>query len=252
MNKQMFPVIICVTALSLCACNNNMNENVVETTTEVVTQTTAATQSTITEEIQTSAADDHIYSLDGLSADEIVNEIYSLADITTGDNLGDYSDRFAVSPQKREGDSGEYFCFVAHDGIPNCIRCIDVQTRIEMDNTITVTTKGYIYISLQLSDYEIASGVYDKIYTKISSVSDWEVYRTTDVREGSSWEYRLDCEVAGTEDEYDQDYSNFATSYEPTGYYINLQPRIVMDKVMTSDGDLYIISINLPIKYMFN
>lgn len=249
MNKPMIHVILCVTALSLCACNNNINENVLETT-EVVTQTTTATQTTIADEIQTSVEDDHIYSLEGMSVDEIVNEIYSLADISNGDNLGDYSDRFAVSPQKREGNSGEYFYFVAHDGIPNCIRSIGVQTRIEMDNTITVTTKGYIYISLQLSDYEIASGVYDRIYTRISSVSDWEVYKTTDVREGSSWEYRLDCEVAGTEDEYDQDYSNFATSYDPTGYYINLQPRIVMDKAMTSDGDLYIISIQLPIKYL--
>ena len=251
MKKAICVVIIVAIASGVCACSNKTVESEVETT-DIVTQYTTdnTVQTSISEESQTSLSEDHIYSLEGMSADEIVKDIYSFADIHTGDSLNDYPDRFSVSPKKREGAIGETFSFFAHDGIPNCIRWISIQTQIEMDNTITITNEGFVNVDLQLNDYEIAAEVYDKIYSKLSSINDWQVCETSDIREGAHWEYRLYCEVDGTEDDHDQEYSYFTTNYEPTGYYSHPQPSIVMDKVMTSDGDLYILSINLPIKYL--
>ena len=180
--------------MSICACDTDTQTE--ETTSQNTVYTVAVPVETTmeTEPVETTIVEIPVYSLEGMTADEIMNELISFALITDTDTIVDYPNRFAVEPV--EVLNGNFFYFYSSDygtnnyqDITDCIIRMCVDAQIEMDNSITYTDNGRIQVELRLTDCDIATALYDSAYNFIidNGRDDQNGY-AYDNREGTYWE----------------------------------------------------------------
>lgn len=183
--------------LGLVGCNSaNNNQQGTPNPTNQNTEVTL-TDKTL-ETTQETEAQYQVYSLEGMSSDELFNLLVSFStDIKTGDTLDNYADRFAVEPYTSNANgNGNCYWFFGSDGayypngerpenITNYISTVEVWCQREMDNTITLTNNSGVRIRLFLNDYSIASDLYDKLFNYLCQLAPTSYVE--DNREGTYW-----------------------------------------------------------------
>lgn len=180
--------------MSICACNTDTQTE--ETTSQNTVYTVAVPVETTmeAEPVETTIVEIPIYSLEGMTADEIMNELTSFTVISNDTTITEYPNRFSVEPL--EISNGNFFDFYSSEyptanyrDITNCILQVCVDAQIEMDNSITYTDNGRIQVKLRLTDCDIATALYDSAYNFIieNGRDDQNDY-AYDNREGTYWE----------------------------------------------------------------
>ena len=123
-------------------------------------------------ESESSLPENQMYSLDGMSVTDIEDLLTRLSDVSTGDLLADYPNRFDVQPYRSVEQTCSYFFYVdnQNEGI-SYIQGISLSAQIEMDGTITViedrentnpaSYNSYIEVVMILTDYDTAVSLYD-------------------------------------------------------------------------------------------
>ena len=117
-----------------------------------------------------------IYSLEGMSAQEIFDLLLTFsADISTGSNLDNYSDRFSVKPNFDLPDaydsseelinysfnSGRYYSDTCRDYIQT-ITIENIERKA--DGTVVVSDQTCVTVDLFLSDRDTAAALFDLVY----------------------------------------------------------------------------------------
>ena len=163
-----------------------------------------------------------VYSLDGLTAQQILDKLLPLAEVSTGDRVEDYPKRFPVKPVKE--DSG-ISVFYYPKSPENYVHTVGTGSlREEMDGTWTVLYNSFIDINLKLDSYEVASEFYDIAYEYLCQNADSDNFTGyySDNRTGTYW------------DSSAPDYCSVIQMNRRKSYY--------------SDKYLYEIRLDLPVK----
>ena len=169
---------------------------------------------------ESTLSENQMYSLDGMSVEDIEGLFDRLTDVSTGDAISDYSNRFDVQPNQSNEQSGQYYFYVDNQSdVSNYIQQISVGAQIEMDGTITVVEdcestapeldNSYIGVVLILNDYDTAVALYD--YADNLALDYTIHYAPTnrnrnDNREGTEWNsnvYRFVQEMNKVGDNYE-------------------------------------------------
>lgn len=233
MKKIVSTILVSALALSLCACSSTPTQptqenNQPQKSVDIVDETTREVLDGIPE---TSEAEHQIYSIDGMSSEDIFNMLISLSTgISTGDAVDKYAERFSVTPwSTSEGDTIAYE-FWFPENTTNCITTIGFDNvQKEMNNTITIKEYSDVWVRLALKDYDTASDLYNRLYEYLCQNTPNQSGSPIDNREGTYWSSQVNCMV---EDEYG---SNFCYSLE-----VKLEQN-----TMTGNYDL---TVRLPIK----
>ena len=164
-----------------------------------------------------------LYSLDGMSNDEIYDLMLGFSkDISTGDTLDDYSDRFAVNPK----NSTDYYAytFLYPNKPSDCVKTVQCFVDQETDGTITVDCDSYVLVAVELKDFDKAADLYDLLYDYLLQNTPDQTGVTLDDREeATSWYSCVYCQSG-------DDYYTFGVSvYDNPG------------------GDDFILTAELPI-----
>jgi len=234
MKKIISILLTSVLMMSICACGTDtQTEETTSTQTdysdeiiEEVANTTSIEQTT-TQPTETTFPY-QVYSIDGMSSDEIYDLIISFSsNIHTGDTLDNYTDRFSVQPWLNESEMR--YSFWSPENTTNSITGINVNAQLEMNNTITVNDDSSVSVRLALDDYDTASDLYSRLFDYLCQNTPNQMSESFDNREGTSWYSQVNCSVF--EEEYN---SNYCYSFE-----IRLEQN-----EMTGNYDL---SVELPI-----
>jgi len=238
--------------MSICACDTDTQTE--ETTSQNTVYTVAVPVETTmeTEPVETTIVEIPVYSLEGMTADEIIEIIQNLTDVHTGDLIEEYPNRFAVAPSNSDIYEYRFYTSDNRDEVTNCIYSVNNQVQQEMDGTYTVTYGSHITIEIRLNDYSVAEDLYDKVYDMLcDSPSDEPVVLeegySWDNREGTNWDSRIAYEVLTPSDEY---YGSMSSCYDinenmaPDGYHYNY-PQF--DISMWKSNDTYILTLNIPV-----
>ena len=156
-------IYILILSLLLCSCSNETIETTVVETTEPIIEETAV--ETIEE---TEPTVSHIYSLEGMSAEEIYDELIALS-YNTGE--------FIVEPNEMSYTDTYYFD-VEGDSIDNIYVSIDVGD-VEQFN--------YMEISFVLHDIDKTSEIYDMLFNYLIDYTNVQSDHIVDNREGDNW-----------------------------------------------------------------
>lgn len=208
--------------LGLVGCNSANNNQ------QAVTNSTQGTEVTVT---NTTVPEYQVYSLEGMSSEDIFNLLISFSkDINTGDTMENYVNRFSVEPCSNNGNS---YMFWHPENTSNCISNIICDAQIEMNNTITVKYDSKITISILINDYSIVSDLYDRLYQYLCQNTPNQDNANFDNREGTSWYSQVHCAV-WTERE---DGSRLGSNYS---YEVRLEQSWM-------DNNNYELRVDLPI-----
>ena len=174
MNKIIKTLICAITGVALLtACNANTTTNT--SISELLDGETVAT---------TSNPYFQMYSVEGMSADDIISLFERLTDVSTGDLIMEYSERFDVAPESI--NDGAFGFYVSDDSTDtDYIKQIHIE-QVEPDGTITITDRSYVQVHLILSDADAASAIYDYAYNLASEAPN-DVESSFDYREGTYW-----------------------------------------------------------------
>ena len=156
-------IYILILSLLLCSCSNETIENTTVETTEPIIEETAV--ETIEE---TEPTISHVYSLEGMSVEEIYNELIALS-YNTGE--------FIVEPNEMSYTDTYYFD-VEGDSIDNIYVSIDVGD-VEQFN--------YMEISFVLHDIDKTSEIYDMLFNYLIDYTNVQSDHIVDNREGDNW-----------------------------------------------------------------
>ena len=156
-------IYILILSLLLCSCSNETIETTTVETTEPIIEETAV--ETIEE---TEPTISHVYSLEGMSAEEIYDELIALT-YNTGE--------FIVEPNEMSYADTYYFD-VEGDSIDNIYVSIDVGD-VEQFN--------YMEISFVLHDIDKTSEIYDMLFNYLIDYTNVQSDHIVDNREGDNW-----------------------------------------------------------------
>ena len=156
-------IYILILSLLLCSCSNETIETTTVETTEPIIEETAV--ETIEE---TEPTISHVYSLEGMSAEEIYDELIALS-YNTGE--------FIVEPNEMSYADTYYFD-VEGDSIDNIYVSIDVGD-VEQFN--------YMEISFVLHDIDKTSEIYDMLFNYLIDYTNVQSDHIVDNREGDNW-----------------------------------------------------------------
>ena len=139
-----------------------------------------------------------IYSLDGMSAQEIFDLVLTFSsDISTGDNLENYSDRFSATPEfisvpevgepEPDFDYGFYSGRYYSDNCRDYIQTVSIENvERKADGTVIVTEKSYVQVDLYLSDRDTASELLDLCYEYLCAQFPPDSYTTVYSKESEN------------------------------------------------------------------
>lgn len=188
--------------LGLVGCNSaNTNQQGITNPTNQNTEV-ALTETPISE-TETTAPQYQVYSLSGMSGEEISNLIISLSTgISTGDTMDNYADRFTVKPCPPPysfssndfyyafwgSESVNYGIETSKPSVTDYIDGVSVSIQQEMDGTVTVNDYNFVEVYFVLSDYNTAADVYDHLYQYLcSNLDGGKDFQPTDNRTGTHW-----------------------------------------------------------------
>lgn len=198
MKKIVSTILVSALALSLCACSSTQPTQ--ETTKPLGQKSVDAVNVTTSEVLdgtQETTAQYQVYSLEGMSAEDIFSLLKSFTvDITTGSTLNDYPSRFGVEPFTSNVGNGfdncywffgseNAYCENRPENLTNYLGQVSVRVQNEMDGTITIMDYSCVNVILVLNDYNVASSLYDQIYNYLVQVKPTSNF--TDHREGTTW-----------------------------------------------------------------
>ena len=154
-------------------------------------ETAAAETEATSESSETSqnAADDHLYSFAGMSADETLALLLDLSDVSTGDQASAYLEKFPVTPRNMDEDKHIYL-FKNADAM-NCITSVTLK---DVDNandgTFITQTGSTVTIILETDDAEFADELYEKAYGVLCEYAGADAHgepHISDDRDESVW-----------------------------------------------------------------
>lgn len=206
------------------------------------TNITKNIQQTNETEISTATnIDNAIWTLDNMSTDDIYTELINISKcIKTGDTKENILKKLKIIPEYTSDTDFN----LKYSSDNDCISRINLQgVIVEMDNTYTVKNNGLVYIYFNISDYNTASTLYDKMYKYLTTLNYGELNKDScyDNRDGSQWqsEIRYKHIEVSKKDYYDEQHGsmNSAKYYYTPYFYIKL----------IRNEDSYSIAVSLPI-----
>lgn len=175
-----------------------------------------------------------LYSVEGMSSDDLYNFIISLSQgINDSDNIDNYADRFSVEPATSEigtqiglydGNSYEFY-FTPED--TDYINFVNVVTGFDEDGTVILQYNSHIEFSVTLSDYDLATDLYAKLYDYLEANTPNQDGGNFDSRNGDNWISYIACKWQNPND---------------GNYY-----ACSMNVILMADGDNYVLSVDVPI-----
>ena len=159
-------------------------QETVETVSEVTTSETS-------ESFETSqkAADDHLYSFAGMSADDTLAILLNLSKVSTGDQSSAYLDKFPVTP--RNMDENKHIYLFKNADAMNCITSVSLKDVANAnDGTFITQTGSMVTIKLETDDAEFANELYEKAYSVLCGYADADAHgepHISDDRDENVW-----------------------------------------------------------------
>ena len=154
------------------------------------------------------------YSLDGMTANEIISLLDSFRYVYDGEPLSEYSEIFSVFPEEIY-ENGTYLFHLEGNNIDtNCIYIVHV-SNVQMNDTILIDPNGIncVQIEMRVDNYDTASQIYDWVYNSAleQGYPDYMIENgysnnDSDNREGTYWNsYVCGCnlEMEKTDSYYD-------------------------------------------------
>jgi hypothetical protein len=148
-------------------------ESQVNATASSETDAIAGTSENATEAVESVSS--NVWSLDGMTSDEIANLIFDLTAIPEeGSSVDDYLVRIQASPEESYSASSFTFTDCYSDqtnDASNYIIYLSSGIDYNMDGTIHIPTDQYIapQITLSFSDFETASSVYNALHDYVNN-----------------------------------------------------------------------------------
>ncbi len=187
--KKVCALLVCASmAFSVFACSSeaegkpdrssdDAEETEVQADSEVVSSDASDTQ-----EPETSRAGGE-YSVAGMNADEVMDLIAYLSDVSAGDTADSYCSKFPVEPMFIVSPCLAYF--ERENGDDDIILSAGVVSTINEDGTFALADGDYVDIVFDFSDEELSIEVYDRVFNMLcEELPDAEV---TDDRDGNIW-----------------------------------------------------------------
>lgn len=201
--KKIISLVVTATMLiSLSACNGKEdNTNETQAVSSQLTTDNNATELTETEitivssEVIVTETEKQfqVYSLDGMSGEEIFNHLVSISESIPSEK---YVDKFMVEPYESFDDNYRFWgssnasytnSNLRPEDLTNYIDQYTFWIKREMDGTIIVNESA-MKVELYLSDYEVAADLFDRVYSYLSdNVITDENNPVYDIREGTRW-----------------------------------------------------------------
>lgn len=153
--KIFWGILTACLLLGLCACNNTSSDE-----TEVIYYDTNGSEITYT--------DDNVYSLEEYDAQDLIDFVYSCADISTDNSYSAYPDRFPVTPLTNPWDNeitGRTYEWSFDYSHSNNIIGVVALSDIYLDgDTIKADVDGRVTVSFESDDVELITEVYDTLF----------------------------------------------------------------------------------------
>lgn len=233
MKKLISTILVGTMMIGLCACGSKNEVTTQPSITDKQIEFDEPKQDPTlvdtTNPTQETEAQHQVYSLEGMSTDEICTLIINLStNLHTGDTKEKIEEQFDVSPTSEDYLS---YSFWYLEDSPNCITSVYYDVQKEMDNTLTITPTSFVRVSLTLKDYDTASAIYSQLFDYMCQNIPNQTGTINDNREGTSWNSQVYCIVTIEENDYTYDYGyDFGISLSLNEY--------------TND---YRLTVNLPI-----
>lgn len=128
-----------------------------------------------------------IYSLDGMSAPDIVSAIISISTgVSAGDTTDTYSAKFLAEPIDFYTDNLRFgYTFDSSDSA--YIASVECYIQREADGTLTLSDDSAVAVTAILTE-DVASDVYASLYDYLCETAPGETSdASSDIRTGSSW-----------------------------------------------------------------
>ena len=195
--KKVFALLVCASmAFSVFACSseaegkpNRSSDDAEETETQEAAVDTVETTSAVVESEEPDVQEPEtsrpagIYSVAGMDADEIMDLIDYLSDVSAGDTADSYCSKFPVEPMFIVSPCLAYF--ERENGDDDIILSAGVVSTINEDGTFALADGDYVDIVFDFSDEELSIEVYDRVFNMLcEELPDAEV---TDDRDGNIW-----------------------------------------------------------------
>lgn len=188
-----------------------------------------------TEETPRTAPQGEAFSLDGMTADEMMELFESLAVVHNGDDPASYASSFPVPyyPDDSLPDHGE-FGFYANDNVHSYIEGISYPTDwvSEDDHTQVIDYSDFYFFEIYLciDDKDLALEMYDRLAEKIRS---WNgTYKSDYIDESRAVKYySVTYEELGWEDDNITFYVMYSVPEHGYYYHITVRYPIMIDKV---------------------
>lgn len=195
--KKVCALLVCASmAFSVFACSSEAegkpdrsSDDAEETEVQETNVDTSETTSVVVESEETDVQEPEtsrpggIYSVAGMDADEIMDLIAYLSDVSAGDTADSYCSKFPVEPMFIVSPCLAYF--ERENGDDDIILSAGVVSTINEDGTFALADGDYVDIVFDFSDEELSIEVYDRVFNMLcEELPDAEV---TDDRDGNIW-----------------------------------------------------------------
>lgn len=195
--KKVCALLVCASmAFSVFACSSEAegkpdrsSDDAEETEVQETNADTSETTSVVVESEETDVQEPEtsrpggIYSVAGMDADEIMDLIAYLSDVSAGDTVQSYYNKFPIEPILNASDCLYYFD--RDNDSDDIVLSAGVVSAVNDDGTFAFADGDYVDIVIDFSDEELSIEVYDRVFNMLcEELPDAEV---TDDRDGNIW-----------------------------------------------------------------
>ena len=187
--KKVFALLVCASmAFSVFGCSSDAEKKPDRSSddaeeTEVQADPEAvSSDAPDTQEPETSRAGGE-YSLAGMNADEIMDVIAYLSDVSAGDTVQSYYNKFPVEPMLEVSTCLYYFD--RDNDSDDIVLSAGVISAVNEDGTFAFADGDYVDIVIDLSDETTSIEVYDRLFNLMCEACPGA--EVTDDRDGNMW-----------------------------------------------------------------
>ena len=195
--KKVCALLVCASmAFSVFACSSEAegkpdrsSDDAEETETQETSADTVEATSVVVESEEPDVQEPEtsrpagIYSVAGMDADEIMDLIDYLSDVSAGDTVQSYYNKFPVEPMLEVSTCLYYFD--RDNDSDDIVLSAGVVSAVNEDGTFAFADGDYVDIVIDFSDEELSIEVYDRVFNMLcEELPDAEV---TDDRDGNIW-----------------------------------------------------------------